>query len=269
MTEQLWAKYQSNPQEILDFMRENSSDAAIFIKTPETLSGFNATSRAILDELKKWHARIRKHNSTEFHPTLLFSLDQLYDALKKYPSLNEETSSYSAIIQSLLLLSGYAKKGTEKFLYIYPYLADTNGQIFPKILIIAPQNESKTPMLPFRESCFNASASALENFFVEKIKSDRTHKNFSPFSKNPETGEESYSPFSMSIEFELHEFLRKGFFEKFYIPMTDFVKDAIQYGTSNNLLIEMTSEYHLIKDEPKVFDKDLFSKSEIFCFIGV
>ncbi len=263
MTDSSWTNYQNNPDGILEFSKVNSTDVAIFIKTPETFSGFNATARAILDELKKWHARIRKHNSTEFHPTLLLSLEQIYDALKKYPSLNEETSSYEAIVESLLFLAGYSKKSLDKYIYIYPYLAESGDQIFPKILIIAPQNEAKTPMASYREACFKASVPYLEKFFLEKIKSDRSLRNFSPILKNPETGDDAYSPFSMSIEFELHDFLRRGFFDNFYIPMTDFVNDAVHYGTSGNLLMEMTPEYHLIKDEPKVFDKDLFLKSEI------
>ncbi|MBE7412066.1 MAG: hypothetical protein L6Q54_05520 [Leptospiraceae bacterium] len=263
MTDFSWTHYQNNPDDILRLSKIFSTDAAIYIKSPENFSGFNATARAILDELKKWHTRIRKHNSTEFHPSLLLSLEQLFDSLKKYPSLNEETCSYSAIIESLVFLAGYSKKSLDRYIYIYPCIVESGNQVFPKIFLIAPQVESRTPTAPYREACFQASAPYLEKFLLEKLDRDKVSQNFYPIIKNQETGEEKYSPFVMSLEFELHEFLRRGFFDNLYIPMIDFISDSIHYGKSEGLILEITSDYHIVKDELKVFNKELFVQSEI------
>jgi hypothetical protein len=91
---------ESNEFQEDDFIKETfesssnlSAHGSLYIFSPDSLGSLSPTARAIMDELKDWHKRIKSHGNKEIHPSYLLTLDKVPEALNKFNSLSVQNKN--------------------------------------------------------------------------------------------------------------------------------------------------------------------------------
>ncbi len=234
-----------------------------YIQLSDAIGSLTPTARCILDELKDWHKRVEKHGSKEIHPSYLLTLDKLPEALGKYTNLGAQGKTENAIHQALRLLLDLDHRGANRVAYVYPYLIKSGNKIASKIALIAPQKESKTDTIPYRQACFRFSQELIKMLLDNRAKKGRNWDETNPgnllIQKNKDGNPWLY-PKLGSLESEINSLVRKGFGNVPYIPMTDFLIDFVNFAKEQNLAISILSDYHIVLDHLELLPDGSFKK---------
>ncbi|XDD50377.1 hypothetical protein AB3N59_00740 [Leptospira sp. WS92.C1] len=214
--------------------------------------GLSAAARCILDELRDWHKKTEKHGSRGIHPSYLLTLDKLAELLNKYRNLSEQAKSPPSIDLALRQLVDYEKKGKNKSAYIYPFLVRNGAKVLARIAIASPQKEAKTDVTPYRVACFEFSEEMIDLILQNRAKKPKLPDEDNPgaflLHKN-KAGKNWLFPKLASIEAEFSTLLKRGFLPYSYIPMTDFLRDFLNYSLKKNYIMKILPDYHLILDD--------------------
>ncbi len=196
------------------------------------------------------------------------SLDQLAIEIKNTKSITESLKKKQAVDDVLKEILDLPHKGQHKVGYLYPVLYIDNGKLVCKVNIFAALEE-KTLIQPYRTKSFNFSAPVIDMLLSGKIRSVKRLKE----AETPENivitvlknNNLSYNPLGISFEHDIESLLRKAFVPYDYIPIKDFVQDAINYGLKVDQLDEISPEYHIIKEEVELDEMGKISKyPEVF-----
>ncbi len=253
-----------------DFIKETfegssnlSAHGSVYIFSSDSLGSLSPTARAIMDELKDWHKRIKSHGNKEIHPSYLLTLDKIPEALNKFSSLSVQNKTEPAIHLALKQISDYDKKGQNRVAYIYPFLVRNGNKITSKIAIIAPQVESKTDAIPYRQACLRASQELIDMILSHRAKKIRIVDEDNPgaflFAKT-KTEESWLFPKLASFDSEITNLVRKGFPPVPPIPIPEFTEDVINYAKEQKSVIQILPDYHIIVDELELNDDGSFKR---------
>jgi hypothetical protein len=259
---------ESNEFQEDDFIKETfesssnlSAHGSLYIFSPDSLGSLSPTARAIMDELKDWHKRIKSHGNKEIHPSYLLTLDKVPEALNKFNSLSVQNKTEPAIHLALKQITDYDKKGQNRVAYIYPFLVRNGNKITSKIAIIAPQVESKTDAIPYRQACLRASQELIDMILSHRAKKIRIVDEDNPgaflFAKT-KTEESWLFPKLASFDSEITNLVRKGFPPVPPIPIPEFTEDVINYAKEQKSVIQILPDYHIIVDELELNDDGSF-----------
>jgi RNA binding exosome subunit len=236
---------------------------ASYIHSPDSIGSLTPTARAIMDELKDWHKRVQKHGSKEIHPSYLLTLDKIPESLNKYSSLSTQAKSEPAIHIAIKQITDFDKRGQHRVGYIYPFLVRTGNKITSKIAIIAPQRESKTDVLPYRQACIRASQELIDMILTHRAKKIRAVDEDNPgaflFAKTK--NEELWLfPKLASLDSEITHLVRKGFGNIPPLPIPEFTEDFLNYAKESNAVISILPDYHVIVDELELNEDGSFKR---------
>lgn len=253
-----------------DFFRETfeeSSNAlnqgSVYIFSPDSLGSLNPTARAIMDELKDWHKRVKSHGSKEVHPSYLLTLDKVPEALNKFNNLSVQNKTEPAIHLAIKQITDFEKRGQNRVAYIYPFLVRNGNKITSKIALISPQVESKTDAIPYRQACLRASQELIDMILSHRAKKIRIVDEDTPgaylFAKTK--NEESWLfPKLASLDSEITNLVRKGFAPVPPVPIPEFTEDVIHYAKEQKSVIQILPDYHIIVDELELNEDGSFKR---------
>lgn len=253
-----------------DFLKETFegssngiSQGSVYIFSPDSLGSLSPTARAIMDELKDWHKRVKAHGSKEIHPSYLLTLDKVPEALNKFNNLSVQNKTEAAIHLALKQIIDYDKRGQNRVAYIYPFLVRNGNKITSKISIISPQIESKTDVIPYRQACLRASQELIDMILSHRAKKIRIVDEDTPgaylFAKTK--NEESWLfPKLASLDSEISNLVRKGFAPVPPIPIPEFTEDVIHYAKEQKSVVQILPDYHIIVDELELNEDGSFKR---------
>jgi hypothetical protein len=233
------------------------------------LGKFSELERFILNLAATKQKTISKNLSNSENQSLYFlSLSELAIEIKNSKSLSESLKKKTSIDEVLKLIIDYNHGGIHKVGYMYPVLYIDDGKMVCRINLLT-SIEKKTLIQPYKEKFFTYSLPVLNMLFSGKIKSVKRLKEASTpenilltISKNNEL---IYNPLSISFEHDIESFLKKAYVPYEFISNPEFVNDIIKYGNSESKLVQIQSNYHIIKDEIELDDMGKIKKfPEIF-----
>lgn len=244
-------------------------NSGVIYHIPDESESFPETERFILSLLAERHEFISSSCSPEEWATQYLSLDQIEMALgkSKIPEKNRTPGNVDLAIRHILDLDGESKN---RLGYLYPILYVENDKIKARIVVLSPQVDSITEVAPLRQTCFEASIPVIEKILSgelalpaiynerkdpEKLLIQDLHDDQTPV----------YFPAALSFEERIKMFIQTYFYPYTSVSVLDFIEDFIIFATPKNRMIELASNYHLLKGDYKIDCRgDLLGIPEIY-----
>jgi hypothetical protein len=229
------------------------NDHSIVLKTPQSMTHLNATSKSILNELRERHKLIEaRGGSRAVYPGELLTLDKVVEVLQKFPNLSIQAKSTDAIDQAIHQLADHDGRGANRLVFFYPFLVNNNNKVTAKIALIAPQTAPEVDIKRYIDSCFEHSQPMIDLILKNRARKVKEIKEDEPgqflLYKN-KLGDKWLYPYLCSIESEITMLLKKAFKPYNYISVRDFIDDFVIYGKEKGLLRKVLDNYHIIVDE--------------------
>ncbi|TGN18758.1 hypothetical protein [Leptospira idonii] len=235
------------PPSLEEFVKVDAESA--FLVLPKHSTSFSAAAQAILEELRIRQRRYEMHGSSEITPSLFLTLDQVPGVLHKEVHLPETHKTEKSISEAISELSNKKEGFKNRYVYLYPFFLQLENRISVRIAIIAPQNQEKTDIVPYRRSCFRYSTDLLNILLKNRATKAPLLEELHPgrfLISEVVKGNVTYSPLKFSYEFEIDSIIKKGFEPYDPVPVPDFIQDAVSYGKDTGKLWQVTNDYHII-----------------------
>jgi hypothetical protein len=252
-------KFELNPDECYNY-----NPNALSILPLEGIGAISPTSRCIMDELRDWNRKIEKQSSMNtLHPSILYTIDKLAEGLNKYNNLTTQMKGEVAVNLALRQLTDFEKNGMNRYLYLYPFLVKGNNKVTARIALITTPKETKVEIDEYRQTCFGFSREMIDAILSTRSKKtkvlEESHQGNILFMNNNQ-GNEWFYPKSLSLEYEVVQLLKKGFSPYPYLPLSDFIKDFIDYGIAKKKVATIINDYHIIIDDLDLDEQGVYIK---------
>lgn len=237
------------------------SDSKNYIYLPQE-GKITGILKFILDESRRRNNQMAALGAGQSHPSYFLTLDTLAAILHKETGIKEEDKSPFSVSEALNQMMDSYTGGENKYGYLYPVLIPEGNKISTKIIILAPGNERKLAIKPYRDSFFNYSKKVIDQMFSSRAKkSIAENKDDINLIRQGKKGTEWFYPKFLSIENELVTLLKRSFKPYNYIPMNDFMEDFITYGMNSGRLTEVSPDYHIIQEKIELNENNEFAKT--------
>lgn len=228
----------------------------IFIKSPQSMNTLPATTRYIMDELRERHKKVDAQKSGKnFHPGGLLTIDKIAESLQKFNNLGTQAKSVDAINHSIKQMLDVDLKGSNRMVYLYPYLIKGNNKVIAKLALISPQSSIEVDVRPYREACFEYSKPMMDVILSNRSRKVREVNEDNPGNgllRKNKNGDIWLYPTLFSLEEEINHLVKKAFEPYTYYPIKDFTEDFIYYGNEKGMIEQILPTYHIIIDELEI-----------------
>ena len=215
-----------------------------------------ATTRYIMDELRERHKKVdMQKGGPKFHPGGLLTIDKIAESLQKYNNLGSQAKSTDAINHSLRQMLDVDLNGSNRMIYIYPYLIKGSNKVLAKLALVSPQSSIEVDVRPYREACFEYSKPMMDIILSNRSRKVREVNEDSPGNgllRKNKNGDLWLYPMLFSLEEEINHLIKKAYDPYTYVPLKDFTDDFMEYGNTKGMLEEILPNYHIIIDQLEI-----------------
>jgi hypothetical protein len=139
------------------------------------IGSLGATAKAIMEELKEWNKKIEKQfTSSDLHPSVLYTLEKLPEALDKYQNLTQQMKSPGDVFFAFKQLTDIDKNGLNRCVYLYPFLIKDGNKVTPRVAAVTSPQDVKLEVENLRNSCFNYSKEMIDAILNSRSKKAKT-----------------------------------------------------------------------------------------------
>jgi hypothetical protein len=238
-----------------------------------SVGSLGATAKAIMEELKEWNKKIEKQfNSSDLHPSVLYTLEKLPEALDKYQNLTQQMKSPGDVFFAFRQLTDFEKNGLNRCVYLYPFLIKDGNKVTPRVAAVTSPQDVKLEVENLRTSCFNYSKELIDAILNSRSKKAKTIEPGSgrQLFANINAKQTWFFPKMSSLEFEVVQLLKKGFTPYPFLPLNDFIKDFINYGVEKKKVLSILSDFSIIIDDLALDDQGNLARApELIAQIGI